>query len=155
MDHPLLVPSNTGNGNQWNHNQTYTKQPPTTARQKQITPITEKSNFSSSINIMEIVSSNDILQTSLRPSTILKHKTYQTKWNNYCIQNKISHMQPKISELLDYFTHLYNSGAFYSVLNSRKSALSHIVFLPPYSSILKYPQIIKYFKGFYNLRRPT
>ena len=104
---------------------------------------------------MDIVSSNGILQVGLRPSTILKYKTYQTKWNNYCMQNNISHIQPKISELLDYFTHLYNSGASYSVLNFSKSALSHIVFLPPYSSILEHPQIINYFKGVYNLRPPT
>ena len=45
--------------------------------------------------------------------------------------------------------------ASYSVLNSSKSALSHIVFLSPYSSILEHPQIIKYFKGVYNLRPPT
>ena len=40
-------------------------------------------------------------------------------------------MHPKISELLDYFTHMYNLGASYSVLNSSKSALSHIVLLSP------------------------
>ena len=65
---------------------------------------------------MEIISSNDILQAAFRPSTILKYKTYQIKWNNYCMQNNISHIQPKISESLDYFTHLYISGASYSVL---------------------------------------
>ena len=32
---------------------------------------------------------------------------------------------------------------------------SHIVFLPPYSFTLEHPQIIKYFKGVYNLRPPT
>ena len=63
------------------------------------------------------------------------------------MQNNISHMYPKMSELLDYFTHLYNLGASYSVLNSSKGALYHIVLLPPYSSILEHTQIIKYFKG--------
>ena len=29
------------------------------------------------------------------------------------------------------------------------------MFLPPHSSLLERPQIIKYFKGVYNLRRPT
>ena len=147
MDNPLLVPRNNGNGNQRNHNQACTKHPPATARQE--------SDPSSSINTVEIISSNGILQAVLIPSTILKYKTYQTKWNNYCMQNNISHIQPKISELLDYFTHLYNSGASYSVLNSSKSALSHIVFLTLYSSILEHRQIIKYFKGVYNSRPPT
>ena len=147
-----MVPSNNGNGSQRNHDQTYTKQPPATTRQKENTPITQESDPSSSINTLEIASSNDTSQAALRPSTILIYKTYQTKWNNYCMRNNISHIQPKISELLDYFTHLYNSGASYSVLNSNKSTLSHIVFLPPYSSILEHPQIIKYFKDAYNLK---
>ena len=69
--------------------------------------------------------------------------------------NNISRIQPKISELLDYFTQMYNSGASYSVLNSSKSVLSQTVLLPLYSSILEHPQITKYFKGVYNLRPPT
>ena len=75
--------------------------------------------------------------------------------NNYCMQNNISHIQPKISELLGYFTHLHNLGTSYSVLNSSKSAFFHILFLLPYLSILEHPQIIKYVKGVYNLRPPT
>ena len=53
--------------------------------------------------------------------------------------------------------HLYNSGVSCSVFDSSKRALSlsHIMFLLPYSSTLEHPQIIKYFKGVYNLRPPT
>ena len=64
-------------------------------------------------------------------------------------------LQPEICELLDYFTHLYNSGASYSVLNSSKCALYHILFSPPYSSILEHQKTIKYFKDVYNFRPPT
>ena len=78
MDHPVLVPSNEGNGNQRNHNQTYTKQPPVTTGQKKRTPITQESDCSSSIKKVEIVSSNDILQATLSPSTILEYISYQT-----------------------------------------------------------------------------
>ena len=67
----------------------------------------------------------------------------------------MSHIQPKISELLDFFTHLYSSGVSYSALKPSKSVFTHIVFLLPYSSILEHPEIIKYFKGVYNLRLPT
>ena len=66
------------------------------------------------------------------------------------MQNSISHIQPKLSELLDYFTHLYNS-----LSNIHLSALSYILLLPPYSSISEHPQIIKYFKSVYSLRPPT
>ena len=57
--------------------------------------------------------------------------------------------------MLDYFTRLHNTGASYIVLNSNKSALSHVMFLPPYSPISEYPQIVRYLKGVYNLRPPT
>ena len=82
MDHPVLVPSNNGNGSQRNHDQTCTRQPPATTRQKETTPITQESDGSSNINTVEIVSSNDILKVTLIPSTILKYKTYQIKWKN-------------------------------------------------------------------------
>ena len=152
MDQSVLVPSNNGNRNQGNNNQTCTKQPTVTTRQKETTPIAQESDPNSSTTTVEIVISNDISQAALRPSTILKCRTYQTKWNNYCMKNNISHIKP---ELLEYFTHLYNSGASYSVLSSSKSAFSHIVFLPPYLSILEHPQIIKCFKRVYHLRPPT
>ena len=108
MDHRVLVRSNNKNDNHRNQNYTCTKQPPATTRQKQTTHITPESDPGSSNNTVERVNSNNILQAALRPSTILKYKTYQTKWYNYCTQKNISHIQPKISELLDYFTHLYD-----------------------------------------------
>ena len=50
MDQPVLVPSNNGNGGQRNHDQIYAKQPPTTTRHKESTPITQESAPSSSMN---------------------------------------------------------------------------------------------------------
>ena len=75
MDHPALVSSNNGNGNQRNHNQVCTKQPPSNTRKRETTHFTQESDASSSINT--VVSFNDLLQAALRPSTILKYKTYQ------------------------------------------------------------------------------
>ena len=103
MDHPVVIPSNNGNDNQWNYDQTCTKKPPATTRQKESALTTQESDPSSSINTVEIVGSNNILQAALRLSTIPKYKTYQRKWNNYCNQNNISYVQLKTSELLDYF----------------------------------------------------
>ena len=55
MDLPVLVPSNNGNGNYRNHDQTCTKQPPVTTRHKESTPITQESGPSSSTDTVEIV----------------------------------------------------------------------------------------------------
>ena len=54
------------------------------------------------------------------------------------MENNVSNIQPKISQLLDYFTSMYNSEASYTVLNSSKSVLSHIAC----SSILAHNKII-------------
>ena len=105
MYHPVLVTSNNGIGSQRSHNPICTKQAPATTRQKEATHITQESDPSSSINTGEMVSSNAILQAALKRTTILK----------------ICHnIQPKRREFLDYFTHLYNSGASNSIRNSVK-----------------------------------
>ena len=71
MDHPVLVPFNNGHGNQRNQDQTCTKQPAATTRQKETTHITQESDASSNTNTVEIVSFKDILAAAPRPSTIL------------------------------------------------------------------------------------
>ena len=53
MDYLVLAPSNNGNSSQRNHNQTCTKQPPATTRQREITPITQELDPTSSINTVE------------------------------------------------------------------------------------------------------
>ena len=77
MEYPVLVPNNNWNGSQQNHNQTCTKQRRATTRDNESTPIRFLSDPSSSINTVEMLNSNDILQAALRPFTILKYKTYQ------------------------------------------------------------------------------
>ena len=85
-------------------------------RQRQTTHITQEPDPSSSIITVEIASCNNIFQVALRTSTVLKYKTYQTKWKHYCMQNNRSHIQPKISELLDYFTYQNNSVASFATI---------------------------------------
>ena len=68
MDHPVLVPSNNGNDNQRNHDQTCTRQPPAATRPKETTPITQESDANSSVSTVKIANSNDILQAALIPS---------------------------------------------------------------------------------------
>lgn len=60
MNHPVLVPSNDGNGSQRNHNQTCTTQPPVSTKQGESTPITKEFDHSSCNNTVEAVKSNDI-----------------------------------------------------------------------------------------------
>ena len=48
-------------------------------KNKKKLPVTQEFDPISSINTVEIARSNDILQAALRPFTIFKYDTYQTK----------------------------------------------------------------------------
>ena len=51
----MLVPSNNGDSSQRKYNQTCTKQPNTTLRQRETTPNTQESDLKSSIDTKQIV----------------------------------------------------------------------------------------------------
>ena len=55
-----------------NHDQTFTKQSPTTTIQKQTTSITQESDPSSRFNTVEIVNPNEILQAAIGTTTAYK-----------------------------------------------------------------------------------
>ena len=97
---------------------------------------------------------NSILVASLRESTRKKYNPYQQKWHTYCQENNINPVTPNITNVLDFLSNLYDQGLSYSAINSAKSALSHIILLPPYTKLSDHPLISQYGKGVFNLRPP-
>ena len=69
--------------------------------------------------------------TSLSESTRKKYNPYQQKWHIYCQENNINPVTPNITNVLDFLSNLYDQGLSYSAINSAKSALSHIILIPP------------------------
>lgn len=55
---------------------------------------------------------------------------------------------------MDFLSTLYDKGLSYSAINAAKSALSHIVFIPPYAKLSDHPLMAQYGKGVFNLRPP-
>ena len=46
---------------------------------------------------------------------------------------------PNITNVLDFLSNLYDQGPSYSAINSAKSALSHIILIPPYIKLSDHP----------------
>ena len=96
---------------------------------------------------------NSILVASLRESTRKKYNPYQQKWHIYCQENNINPVTPNIT-VLDFLSNLYDQGLSYSAINSAKSALSHIILIPPHTKLSDHLLISQYGKGVFNLRPP-
>ena len=97
---------------------------------------------------------NSILVASLRESTRKKYNPYQQKWHTYCQENNINPVTPNITNVLDFLSNLYDQGLSYSAINSAKSALSHIILIPPHTKLSDHLLISQYDKGVFNLRPP-
>ena len=63
-------------------------------------------------------------------------------------------MTPSIENVLEFLSSLFDKGLSYSVINAAKSALSHIIFIPPYRKLTDHPLMTQYGKGVFNLRPP-
>ena len=70
----------------------------------------------------------------------------------YCYDNNI--VEVSATNVVNFLLMLYENNNSYSVIKTAKSAISHIVCLPPFPSIGEHPLIIKFMKGVFNLRPP-
>lgn len=90
---------------------------------------------------------------SWRSGTKLQYATYFKRWNNYCDSRGKSSVLPSVELVLDFLTHLYESGYSYSAINTARSALSTIFILDG-KPAGTHPLVIRLLKGVFNLR-PT
>ena len=99
------------------------------------------------------LTTQDIINASLRKSTCQKYLYYQERWKEYCAEKNIVYDSPTVEQFLSFFTELFNQGVSHSVLISAKSAVAHVLKMK-YQHISQHPSVIKYFKGSFNLRPP-
>ena len=98
---------------------------------------------------------NLILDASLRPSTKIKYKAQWLKFQTFCTNNlNIYTYQALVNNILDYFSHLYQDGKSFLVINSAKLAISHNPHFPPYKHLSEHPLVNKYFKDLFSLYPP-
>ena len=119
--------------------------PTTWAREN--TSIGEQTELNSEFNSLT-TRSKSILEASIR-----KYSSYLNKWHKFCSEKKLG-KNITANHIVNFLGELYDKNVSYSVIKSAKSALSHEICLPPFSSIGEHPLVRKFMKGVYNLRPP-
>ena len=95
----------------------------------------------------------DIINESLCKSKCKKYLYYQERWKEYCAEKNIVYDSPAVEQFLTFLTELLYQGVSDSVLISAKSAVAHVLKMK-YQHISQQPSVIKYLKGWFNLRTP-
>ena len=150
MAHTTLVPQPLEKSDKKYDYHTISKEFATTPGSTKSSPTTPKASSTSTLNRL---TTQDIINASLRKSTCQKYLYYQERWKEYCAEKNIVYDSPTVEQFLSFFTELFNQGVSHSVLISAKSAVAHVLKMK-YQHISQHPSVIKYFKGSFNLRPP-
>ena len=73
------------------------------------------------------LTTQDILNASLRKSICQNKLSYQIRWKEYCAEKSIIHDSSAVEPVLNFFAELFNQVVFHSVLISAKSAVAHVL----------------------------
>ena len=150
MAHTTLVPQPLEKSDKKHDDNTISKKFGTTPGSTKSSPTTSKASPTSTLDQL---TTQDIINASLRKSTCQKYLYYQERWKEYCAEKNIVYDSPTVEQFLSFFTELFNQGVSHSVLISAKSAVAHALRMK-YQHIPQHPSVIKYFKGSFNLRPP-
>ena len=93
---------------------------------------------------MKIQLHKKILNSSLRQSTRNKYRPYQKRWIEYCTKHSIMVQAPKVEDILNFLSDIFDRGGAYSAINSAKCALSKLVNIPPYKQLNDHMIIAQY-----------
>ena len=94
------------------------------------------------------------IMASWRDGTKKQYSTYITKWQKFCNQRQISHIQPSVVSVLDFLTLLYQQGLTYSAINTARSALSSYITLENGTFVGKHPLVSQLMKGIFQEKPP-
>ena len=103
---------------------------------------------------MRLNTTFNIIWASWRPSTRKQYACYLTKWQAFCTDWSCDPFRPFVNLVLQFLTSLYEAGLGYSTINTARSALSTVVFMPDNCTIGSHPLIIRFIKGIFELRTP-
>ena len=95
-----------------------------------------------------------LIMASWRDGTKKQYSTYITKWQKFCNQRQISHIQPSVVSVLDFLTLLYQQGLTYSAINTARSALSSYITLENGTFVGKHPLVSQLMKGIFQEKPP-
>ena len=95
-----------------------------------------------------------LIMASWGDRTKKQYSTYLTKWQKFCNQRQISHIQPSVVSVLDFLTLLYQQGLTYSAINTARSALSSYITLENGTCVGKHPLVSRLMKGIIQEKPP-
>ena len=64
---------------------------------------------------------------SWRTGTTKQYRVYLDKWKNFATARNENSVHPSVANVIDFMTHLYDTGSSYSAINTARSALSAAV----------------------------
>ena len=73
------------------------------------------------------LTTQDIINVSLRKSTCQKYLYHQTHWKEYCAEKNKIYDSATVEQFLNFLTELFNQIISHSVLISAKSAVAHVL----------------------------
>lgn len=88
---------------------------------------------------------------SWRDGTKKQYQTYLQKWNLFCAKNKLDSISPRVGDVLDYLTELFNAGLSYSAINTARSSLSSVINVDN-KPVGEHPYVVRFLKGIFNMR---
>ena len=145
-----MVPQPLEKSDKKHDDNTISKKFGTTPGSTKGSPTTSKASPASTLDQL---TTQDIINISLRKSTCQKYLPYQKRWNYFYAEKNMIYDSPKVEQFRNCFTELFNQGVSHSVLISVKSAIAHVLRMKD-EHIPQHPSVIKYFKESFNLRPP-
>ena len=112
MAHTTLVPQPHEKSNKKHDYHTISKEFGTIPGSTKSSPTTPKASPTSTPNRL---TTQDIINASLRKSTCQKYLYYQNRWK-YCAEKNIVYDSPTFEQFLSFFTELFNQGVSQKVL---------------------------------------
>ena len=106
MAHTTLVPQPLEKSNKKYDYHTISKEFAATPGSTKSSPTTPKASSTSTLNRL---TTQDIINASLRKSTCQKYLYYQNRWK-YCAEKNIVYDSPTFEQFLSFFTKLFNQG---------------------------------------------
>jgi len=92
-----------------------------------------------------------ILQ-SWRTSTQKQYQTYHQRWQEFCRSRGSNPISASLEDGLEFLYQQYANGLSYSGINTARSALSTVIFLPDGGSFGNHPLVSRFLRGVFESR---
>lgn len=159
--HSCLVPSAAAPTDSSTTATTQEQEHSTVTTQGDTTSTTQKTSTAGSSIIRKAVEAQGvygqackIICASWRDTTQRQYSTYLKRWEIFCIERQENPFCTSVDVVIQFLTHLFESGLGYSAINTARSALAAVVQTNDNRSIGTHPMVVRFMKGVFELRTP-